>query len=63
MDKKTEKIFHKELKIPCHINYIADRIFKTTREETQFIINELVLRGIVERSHLAKEYYKIKENV
>jgi hypothetical protein len=58
MDKKIEKIFYKELKIPCHINYIADRILKTTRQEAQFIINELIDKGVVEESCFAEKYYR-----
>ncbi len=40
MDKKTEKLFQKELKIPCHVNHIADRVLKVSREEAKTIIDE-----------------------
>jgi hypothetical protein len=61
MDQKTEKLFQKELKIPCHINHIADRVFKTTREEAQRMIDELLSLDVVEESCFAKGYYKIKQ--
>lgn len=59
-DKKQQRIFEKEMKIPCHIDYIATRVFKTKTEETQEIINQLLAEGIVEESPYAKKYYKIK---
>lgn len=63
LDKKTQRLFDKELRIPCHLNHIADRVFKLSREETLVIINEMILHGIIEESCFAKNYYKIKENV
>lgn len=63
LDKKTQRLFDKELRIPCHLNHIADRVFKLSREETSVIINEMILNGILEESPFAKNYYKIKENV
>jgi len=63
LDTKTQRLFNKELKIPCHLNHIADRVFKLSREETLVIINEMILNGVLEESHFAKNYYKIKENV
>ena len=63
LDKKTQRVFDKELKIPCHVNYIADRVFKLSKDETMVKINELVELGILEESPLAKNYFKIKENV
>jgi hypothetical protein len=63
MDKKTEKLFQKELKIPCHINHIADRILKISREEAQIFIESLIKDGIVEESCFAKNYYKLTNDV
>lgn len=63
MDKKTEKLFQKELKIPCHLNHIADRVLKLSREETQVIISEMLASELLEESPYAKNYYKIKQNV
>jgi hypothetical protein len=63
LDKKTQRLFDKELKIPCHLNHIADRIFKLSKEQTLVIINEMILNGILEESCFVKNYYKIKENV
>lgn len=63
MDQRTEKLFQKELKIPCHINHIADRILKTTREEAQIVIDELLSLNVVEESCFAQKYYKLKSNV
>lgn len=63
LDTKTQRLFNRELKIPCHLNHIADRVFKLSREETLVIINEMILNGVLEESHFAKNYYKIKENV
>lgn len=60
-DKKTQRLFDKELRIPCHLNHIADRIFKLPREETLVIINEMTLNGILEESCFAKNYYKLKD--
>jgi hypothetical protein len=59
-DKKQQRIFEKEMKIPCHIDYITTRVFKAKPEETQEIINQLLDEGIVEESPYAKKYYKIK---
>jgi hypothetical protein len=63
MDKKTEKLFQKELKIPCHINHIADRILKISREEAQIFIESSIKDGIVEESCFAKNYYKLTNHV
>jgi hypothetical protein len=63
MDKKTEKLFQKELKIPCHINHIAERILKVSKTDAQEIIDLLIQDGIVEESGFAKKYYKLKDNV
>jgi len=63
MDKKTEKLFQKELKIPCHLNHIADRVFRLSREETKVIISQMLESGLLEESPFSKNYYKIKNNV
>jgi hypothetical protein len=63
LEKKTQRVFDRELKIPCHVNYIADRVFKLSKEETMIIINEMVENGLLEESPFAKNYYKIKTNV
>jgi uncharacterized membrane protein YebE (DUF533 family) len=60
MDKKTEKLFQKELTIPCHIHHIADRVLKVSREEAKTIIDELLSRNVIEESCFANNYYKIK---
>lgn len=60
MDKKTEKLFQKELTIPCHIHHIADRVLKVSREEAKTIIDELLSKNVVEESCFANNYYKIK---
>lgn len=61
MDKKTEKLFQKELTIPCHIHHIADRVFKVSREEAKTIIDELLSTNVIEESRFANNYYKLKE--
>lgn len=61
MDKKTEKLFQKELKIPCHVNHIADRVLKVSREEAKTIIDELLSTNVIEESCFANDYYKLKE--
>jgi hypothetical protein len=63
MDKKTEKLFQKELIIPYHINHIADRILKTSREDAQIFINTLVEKNVIEESCFAKNYYKLTHHV
>jgi hypothetical protein len=63
MDKKTEKLFQKELSIPCHINHIADRILKTSREDAQIFIDSLVKENVIEESCFAKNYYKLINHV
>lgn len=63
MDEKTQKRLQKELKVPCHISYIAERVFKLSLQETQSIINDMIEKGMVEESCFAKNYYKIKQNV
>jgi len=60
MDKKTEKLFQKELTIPCHIHHIADRVLKVSREEAKTIIDELLSKNVIEESCFANNYYKIK---
>ena len=62
MDKKTEKLFQKELRIPCHLNHIADRVFKLSRQETRVIISQMLESGLLEESQYAKNYYKIKSH-
>lgn len=62
MDKKTEKLFQKELKIPCHVNHIADRVLKVSREEAKTIIDELLSKNVIEESCFANNYYKLKES-
>ena len=62
MDKKTEKLFYKELKIPCHINYIAERVLKTSKESANMIIQELLMQNIVTESEFAKNYFKLKNH-
>ena len=62
MDKKTEKLFQKELTIPCHIHHIADRVLKVSREEAKTIIDELLSKNVVEESCFANNYYKLKES-
>jgi hypothetical protein len=62
-DKKTQKLIDKELRIPCHLNHIADRVFKLSRDETQSIIQNMLESNILVESDFAKNYYKIKENV
>ena len=62
MDKKTEKLFQKELTIPCHIHHIADRVLKVSREEAKTIIDELPSTNVIEESCFANNYYKLKES-
>jgi hypothetical protein len=63
LEKKTQKIFDKEMKIPCHINHIATRILRLSMDETIDVVNQMVTEGLIEESSFAKNYYKIKENV
>jgi len=63
MDKKTERLFQKELKIPCHLNHIADRVFKVPREECKIIVENMIELGVLVESKFAKNYYILKENV
>ena len=62
MDKKTEKLFQKELTIPCHIHHIADRVLKVSREEAKTIIDEFLSTNVIEESCFANNYYKLKES-
>ena len=62
MDKKTEKLFQKELTIPCHIHHIADRVLKVSREDAKTIIDELLSKNVIEESCFANNYYKLKES-
>lgn len=63
LEKKTQKIFDKEMKIPCHVNHIATRILRLSMDETIDVVNHMVTEGLIEESSFAKNYYKIKENV
>jgi len=63
MDKKTEKLFQKELKIPCHLNHIADRVLKVPKSEAQDIIEMMLTNGTLEESTFAKNYYNLKTDV
>ena len=60
MDKKTEKLIQKELRIPCHMNYIADRVLKVSRDDARKTIYQLIDDGYLEESCFAKQYYKLK---
>jgi hypothetical protein len=62
-DKKTQRLIDKELRIPCHLNHIADRVFKLPRVETQSIIQNMLEYGILVESKFAKNYYLLKEYV
>ena len=60
-DKKTQRLIDKELKIPCHINHITDRVFKLPRQETQDIIQNMLESNIIVESVFAKNYYVLKQ--
>lgn len=63
LEKKIQTQFDKEMKIPCHIQHIASRILKLSIQETTDIVNQMVTEGLLEESTLAKNYYKLKDNV
>lgn len=63
LDKKTQRIFDKELRLPCNLNHIADRVLKVSREEAKVIVDMWIQQGVLEESDLAKNYYKKIENV
>ena len=63
LEKKVQKLFDKEMKIPCHENHIATRILRLSMDETIDVVNQMVAEGLIEESSFAKNYYKIKENV
>jgi hypothetical protein len=63
LEKKVQKLFDKEMKIPCHVNHIATRILRLSMDETIDVVNQMVAEGLIEESSFDKNYYKIKENV
>ena len=50
-----------KLRQPIHIDYISRYIIQKPIEETIYIINRLVIQGIIEESKYAKDYYVTKK--
>lgn len=49
-----------KLRRPIHISYISKYLTKTSMEETERIISELIKDGILEESKYGKGYYVVK---
>jgi hypothetical protein len=59
LDKKTQRTFDKELRIPCNLNHIADRVLKVSREEAKILVDKWIQEGVLVESELAKNYFRL----
>lgn len=58
--KETTRLLEGKLRLPIHINYIANYILKLSIEETRKILDELVEEGKIVESRYASGYYVLK---
>jgi hypothetical protein len=49
-----------KLRRPVHISFISKHLTRTSMEETERIISELIEDGILEESKYGKGYYVVK---
>ena len=61
LDDRLVKMLSGKLRQPIHIDYISRYIIQKPIEETIYIINRLVIQGIIEESKYAKDYYVTKQ--
>lgn len=49
-----------KLRRPVHITYISKHLLRTSMNETEKLIEEMVEEGLVEESKYGKGYYVVK---
>ena len=59
MNTTKEKLLAK-LRLPVHITYISKHLLRTSMNETEKLINEMVDEGLIEESKYGKGYYVVK---
>ena len=50
-----------KLRQPVHISYIAEHVFKKPIEETQKLLNQLIIDNVVEESKKGDDFYVLKK--
>lgn len=59
-NKEIQNLVEGKLRRPVHINYIADYIFKTSKDEARSIIKSYIEQGVVVESKYGNDYYVLK---
>lgn len=59
MNTLKDKLLAK-LRLPIHVTYISNHILKTSMNETEKLIREMVEEGLIEESKYGKGYYVVK---
>ena len=59
MNTLKDKLLAK-LRLPIHVTYISNHILKTSMNETEKLIGEMVEEGLIEESKYGKGYYVVK---
>jgi hypothetical protein len=60
MNQKQYKLLISKLRLPVHISYISNYILRVSEEETQKILDQLIVEGEIEESQISKGYYVVK---
>lgn len=60
MNQKQYKLLISKLRLPVHISYISNYILRVSEEETQKILDKLIVEGEIEESQISKGYYVVK---
>ena len=59
MNTLKDKLLAK-LRLPIHVTYISNHILKTSMNETEKLIGEMVEEGLIEESKYGNGYYVVK---